>query len=349
MTRRRPSRKGSRSSFAADDRGQLLLVAAVVIAAALIGVMIIVNSAGVVPVQDRSGVVSTGEHVDATVAAAADAVRVESRVEHDTEAGAVQATDAGVSGVLGDRERFVFERHGMVVDASVTSITTGERVVQDDGTAFTASGGETDWRVAEFDGVREVRMTVTGTESFGVVTDEQLDAGSSVTPAESDAFRVVTVQGGSEWRGFIGESENGDDVVVATMRDGDVESSCRVPAPDGDGDVTVDWTAGVIEHDGSETACDVAFADAGDGSGDAVTVDFVNGDSVTGSYELTGHGQDGADGVAPENVDSVSTSGASPRYHAAPFSVTVTVTADDRDSEFQRVIRIVPGDAGIAG
>lgn len=254
------------------ERGQLVLVTAVSIAALLVLVAVLLSS-----------VVYT-ENV-----ATRDVTADDARAAQLHRVAAVEAVDgiterANRDGASPDEFRAnvsawsdLQARHaaitGASIDVTVNSMSEERTVSQPSSQPFTDDSGNSSWVLfSNATGVNRWQLTV--------------EADSLVTPAStgtvndletSGAFHAVVTNGSSTWRAFV--YRNGTDVEVRVDENGTLSDPCAV-APAADGNVTVDPVARTVGTEscpalGFETTVESPF-----------TISHEEGANATGTYSL---------------------------------------------------------------
>ena len=255
------------------DRGQLVLVTAVAIAALLVLVAVLLNS--VVYTENVATRGSTTED-----ARAAQLYRV----------AAVEAVDgltqrANWGGASPDEFRAnvtawsnLQARHAATTGASanvtVRSMSTERTIRQNESGAMT-NGTDDSWALVSNE------STV---DSWTLTVDEE----SLVAPAStgtvddleaSGAFRVVVSNETTTWRAFV--YRNDSEVEIRVDENGTLTQPCAAPS-DASGTVTVDFLA--REIGATPTSCtQLGF---GEVVGPLFAISYENGNAATGTYEL---------------------------------------------------------------
>ncbi|WP_134672003.1 DUF7261 family protein [Halorussus marinus] len=260
-----------------DDRGQLLLIGAVVLAIAVVGLVVVLNT--VLYTQN----VTNREALDATADAAALEASVVAEIPGLVGRANRNATYAS-AGAVRDAINETVARYGALVGTSVTRrrpASIGTRVAgresvglvvghDDDGRPFTDRDGDAEWTVADPATVQRYRMRV--------------DAGSLAT-SDEEAFRVRVASGGDEWTMRI--HADGSDVALDRVApDGSVTTCTMSPA---DGAVDVDFVNGTAAE-----GCEFEF---GAGVSEPYELGYANATNATGRYRLVLDGTDASLGA----------------------------------------------------
>ncbi|GAD53037.1 hypothetical protein MBEHAL_1797 [Halarchaeum acidiphilum MH1-52-1] len=231
----------------ADDRGQLILIAGIGVAVALVALALILNSLvftqylATKPSPDGSEAVAY-QH------AVADGVRgLVSEANYREYDGNVSDTVRNGTGTLSDLLARQYGAHGTLVNATVRSVENGTSIHQDAPRRFTNASGNGNWTLfGGADGVRGFRMTITNasaasaehpfrlnvtleggmtpieiypdTNGSGLIVNDTTDENSRLnnvsTPATID-FANGSVNGSHTDQLDFYESENVTDVAVA--------------------------------------------------------------------------------------------------------------------------------------
>lgn len=258
-----------------DDRGQLIIVAAIGLAVTLVALALILNSA--IYTQNVAS-----RNLDS---GAEDAVTVRSDVSDglggvmngvnrqpprdyatlDSEFKSAAETwshDAASHGAL----------RGQSVRVTGTTTYDGVRVVDDDSTStFQPFGSSaTDWVVAPDVRARAFTITAHGFAS----TDSQSTVESTLDGSDNNDYFYVDVDGG-QWQMAV--YDDGGTTKV-TVYDGSPATTCSADAGT---PVTVDIGAGTVN--GMPCPAMSSISD----QKDPYTIEYENGDEITGTYELT--------------------------------------------------------------
>lgn len=308
-----------------DERGQLLLVAALALGVLLVALALIVSTAihteavstqGSDALHDERAAVSYQESAHRGVAGIVGRVNENGSASHDElaenlSAGVVEWNDAAARG---------YARDGTAANASLVGVTDGTRVAQDDARDFGNRSGSSEWTVAESaSNVREFRMNVSA---------DALAEPANETCTGSDGCLTVEVEdetGADPWRMFVYSSDENTTSVRVTPPSGD-DGVC-----DASGElVEIDVTAGTVDGEDCEY---LTFAE---NVSTPYDVAFANADAVVGTYELTVDRELSAD---PHfDVDG------SPTVEPAIYAANVSVTYRSPNLVYETEIRVAPGE-----
>ncbi|QOS11326.1 uncharacterized protein HfgLR_05915 [Haloferax gibbonsii] len=308
--------------FTGDDRGQLMLVAALAIAVLLVGLALTLNTAIYTEnlatrTTDTSldGAVSHGR----TVEAGAGVLLDETNREGGTYAELAGSFDE-TFGNWSDATATLAAVRGAATNASRVDHVEGTRISQTDAARnFTDGSESTDWTLASDVGVRGVRFNVSRDSlatSSGSAFELVVDDGTNVVEAE--VYRNST-------RAFV------------TVEDaGGTRATCSVGADAGDY-VTIDVADGRLNG----TACDPLDAVHTDLDG-TVAVSYRNAVQAEGSYELYVNETNATVFDAAKYASAES--GSSPVAEQALYAVTVSYVYETGETYVYRELRVAPGE-----
>ncbi|POG54604.1 DUF7261 family protein [Haloferax marisrubri] len=305
-----------------DDRGQLMLVAALAIAVLLVGLALTLNTAIYTENlatrttdTNLDGAVNHGGAVEAGAGTLVDEVNREGGTY-------AELTDSfdGTFGNWSDTAATLAAVRGAATNASRVSHVEGTRISQTDAARnFSDRGESADWTLASGVGVRGVRFEVardslatSSGSAFEFVVDDGTDA------VETEIYRDATQ-------------------VFVTVEDaGGTRTTCSVAADAGDS-VTIDVAAGRLNG----TACDPLDAVHTDLDG-TVAVSYRNAVQAEGTYELyvneTNATVFDAARYAPAG------SGSSPVAEEALYAVNVSYVYESGETYVYRELRVAPGE-----
>lgn len=257
-----------------DDRGQLFLVGAILLALVLVTLALLLNTViytDNVATRDASTDVAPAIEYESSSIAATERI-VDEVNDHGGSVDAADLTADTLSNVSrwGDAVSAHRAVRGSSTGISNATVTNGSRVYQDpNGGNFTPhDGSEANWTLAENATVRN--FTITGNLS---------DA-----PTEpDDAFHVAFDDGEDRYTVHLHGNGAGTDCV--SVRDDDEQELNRT-CIDGSPEVVVDLANGTIAPKDNTTdtaAFDVSFFE---NVSRGHEVGFVNGDEIEGGYEL---------------------------------------------------------------
>ncbi|PSQ58540.1 MAG: hypothetical protein BRD23_06605 [Halobacteriales archaeon SW_9_67_25] len=294
-----------------NDRGQIILIAGVVLAVTFLALAVVVNSAIF-----TGNLATRGETTGAS-----DALTYRHEVADGSEALAVEINEQNTSGLVDNAEDSLGNvsaqggtqnaRRGRVVTVDINRPGTvvearAQNNATSDPTNFTNASGETDW-----DLVTEANRTVEG--------EFQVEGG--LATSEGDALHIfINESGGSQfWRLAVYESPVSGVTNNITVRDDTgLVSTCEDL---GGTPFTINLTAGVVTNNPG-TVCDSELDDNKRTytAYNSKNVSFGNADRINGTYNVTVEANGSTPGVDENDFD-----GSSP---------TVTVRIDVLDIEY---------------
>lgn len=298
-------------SFTTDRSGQIIVVAALLLAVVFVGLALVLNSAIYAENLATRGETTTGEAMaveDLTGEHLQEAIDAENYgIEEDTYAARRARLGTNVSewnDVMGPKEA----RTGNSYSVELTGMTSGTRVNQSDPTRDFKPASSTvldanplgllegmNWQVAVDSRVRAYEMTVR--------RDSLKDAGGGPTAVVEDLIDGLISGTYMFWTRFDGpggthrmylldDSDNNSVAVVVTLDDGSGETvvgACRASAPDPSDYVTVRITDAELEGAGGTVNCP-PLADVDEGRQD---VYYAGSDDVQGTYRFLADRQEG--------------------------------------------------------
>ena len=329
-----------------DDRGQLLLVAVLVLAAAFIVLALVVNSAifteNMATRDDTAGtedaleyraeVVDTVERAMVDANTDPDVTKTEQALDSHIQS-EIEAFDA-----IGSRQRAA---SGRLVDITLTDSTVGERIAQDNASrTFTDLNGNETWNPARgIDSVRNVQFNFTEIDTFdpdGLIGGEDdpflLEFEG---PDESFTFRAT-----SEGAALFGVDLD-DEVAFSIDRSGvSHDVACVRDEDELEDGLTVDRAAGTVAGE----PCEGLQRLQDDGTslwyGETVTgpanIEIQNGDNVRGTYSMVVDGT--ADGALRNQHDDDE-----PYRTTALYSVALDYHYQTHAVTYETELRAVPG------
>ncbi|WP_148413349.1 hypothetical protein [Haloferax sp. KTX1] len=307
-----------------DDRGQLMLVAALAIAVLLVGLALTLNTA---IYTENLATRTTDTNLDGAVTHGgavedgAGALLDETNREGGTY-GELNDSFGEAFGNWSDAAATLAAVRGAATDASHVDRVRGTRISQTDAARnFTDRNETTDWTLASDVGVRGVR--------FNVSRD-------SLATSSGSAFELVVDDGTDAVETEIYQNTTQGRVFVAVEDAGGTRTTCSVAADAGDY-VTVDLADGRLNG----TACDPLDAVHTDLDG-AATVSYRNAGAAEGSYELY---VDETNATVFDATKYASAgSGSSPVAQEALYAVTVSYVYESGETYVYRELRVAPGE-----
>ncbi|WP_226023362.1 DUF7261 family protein [Halomicrobium salinisoli] len=317
------------------DRGQILLVAALALAAVFVLLTVVVNSAIF-----TENLASRGETVGSDEALTLRAAVTDGVGETITYANRHNDTsnDALARNVTAETENVsaAVSRHYVVDGAAVDvsgphEFANGTRIVDENAGGSTFVGADDDaanWTVAEGVAARAVVLNV----SRDSVMDDPEDESE---PAES-GFYVEVDDGSNAWNAsLVREPHGGSDEFTVAVR-GPSDSDDGYCTVDGSPEhVPVDLTEGTVA---GEPCAPLDFAR---NVSEPYDVSYHNGDKVNGNYSLVVDEDDAEDGN--DNLTAAGTG--DPDAHDAIYSVTVRYRYDGPQLHYETNVRVAPGES----
>jgi hypothetical protein len=304
------TRDRNERSYRADERAQLMLGTAVVIAVVIIALAITVNTAflatttgtGVTDSQDVQNADTINYHVQHSVH---NLITRENTIEYTSRADATSATRSGIRTIETQTHDQEFKRGGVLVYVQTTSLTPGFVVAQNETRAYTSGGstvGKTEWTIGTADNIRDFTTT------FDPSSLEPVDGGN--------AFNLtVTGVNGDTWTGRVGTNSTSDVVVLEELDDGTETVACTITTADTR--ETVTWTSDTLNNE----SCNMTFTD---GLNAPYTIQYANAGNAIGTWSLTLSDTSNTTLNTQHLSDPGST--ASPRYYHGTYSASITVT-----------------------
>ena len=312
-----------------DDRAQLMLVGALVLAVIFVTLAVLLNAAiytGNVATRDPGP--GTGEAIEYENEATAMA-----RTTVDGIDGGGSATYAELqenfTDTVGEWSRAA-GTHAVVslADGSseVINSENGTRITQTSDRNFTSDGNATTWTVANDSRARAFRLNVT-----------QNSLASTDTPATDNSFRVTFNDSADEWAAYLHQSggDTGDVAVTVQDPDGDT-NSCTVD-PGTDDRAVIDLTAGTVA---GEDCPELRFFGNLSGEYTIRYVDALDGggnEQVVGTYAV----------VVDRRLDRLETGAdvvGEPTATRTLYSAELRVTYRTSNVYYQSEVRIAPGE-----
>ncbi|WP_049970454.1 DUF7261 family protein [Haladaptatus cibarius] len=263
--------------FARDDRGQLLLVGAVVIAISLVAVVVVLNTVLYTEnVTNSEPIATTGDARDIALVVGGDIEPVVHRTNYAERHDSVAESRTAVAESIAEYETLlgvtVTRRTPASLHVEVSNRTVGTGVEHDSGT-FVDAENESNWTLARSADARRYLLSVNR---------------SSLATTDSDAFRIDIEDGTENWN--LSVLRQDDDVVLRT--DGSTvaaSSTCTVTSER----VRIDI------KNGSAAGCSFPFTD---GVGDDYDITYENGANASGTYSMLFNGTDAE--IPPSSVNS---------------------------------------------
>lgn len=311
-----------------DDRGQMILIAAIGVAILLTMMTVALNTAvfGEIhaaqtdnSLQEERGAVQYQHSVDRGVGG----LLVSINGEND-EYGALESELDDAIAIWSGLSRAEQLRDGTMTNTSLESVTYETRIVQNESRSFVDRGGSTEWNVTE--NVSDVR----GFEMN--VSDEELVSTSGCTGDEGCFNLVIEGTDGNSWQLFVYD-DGGVTIAVESPSNG-----TETYGPTGRSAV-LNVTDGRFDVGGSEDEFATFLEDGA--IEPPYTVTYANADNVSGTYELTVDGK-----IVDETIESDDRYGVdnAPRIEAKIVTADVGVRYRSADLTYETEIEVAPGE-----
>ena len=312
----------------ADDRGQLILIAAFALAVTFIALALVVNSAIFTEnLASRGDGSASGDALSGRQAVESELGDVMALINTRDAAGwptlqdAMNASIANATRIVGKQEA----AQGRYMGLSNPRHEEGTHIVDrnSSGSTFEGASGADRWTVARTSATRAFVMNVTrssvtgGTSTFG--------------GTRSDEFEVNVTAGTDAW--LLNLTDRSGQFTVGVAGAGD-SGTCAVPGSSRS--VVIDLTAGTV---GGRDCAALSFAEGVSGTYD---VEFNNSHRVSGNYSLVVD----RDGYSSGELQSGPGVGDpdDPYATAALYATTVRYRYDAPTIHYETDVRVAPGE-----
>jgi hypothetical protein len=311
-----------------DDRSQVILVAAFLLAVSFVVLALVVNSAIFAEnIATRDDVAGSHDALEYRAEVQQSVGAVLTAVNHNDTLG--ETTLEETVATLSAEGAILQSTQGRLVNVSVDSVETGAtRIAQTNASRnFTSIGGDQAWNLTDdnVESVRNLRLNI---------TDPDAAAGSfSLVANDTDT-------GGADWR--LQVSENSGDIEVTVSVDGGPDRACVRPH---DNATVIDVTSGTV----GGTPC-LALGqlqnDAGTTQwigadiGSSFRLELEEADAVTGQYSMVL----GTAGSPKASALQTSQQSDEPFAVAAIYSVTVNYAFYTPAVGYETAVRVAPGE-----
>lgn len=309
----------------ARERGQLIILTGLLVAIALVAMVLLLNTAIYTENLASRGVDQSGREAVEYRAAVTDGVGGLMERENDREHPNWDSVNASVTDGIETFDNFTARSYaagGTLVrlDLSTGGLHEGRLIRQNTSGPFEGSSGDADWTLAT--GVEDTRGFVMNVERSNLnETNETL--------ADSSGAFHVQVTGGSQWNAYVYRNQSTNNVTIATGSGGPVTEHCSVDAAE----VTLNLSSGTIDEDDCP-----GFLWA-EGVSSPYSVEYVNGDNATGTYNLTVNTTSmGA------SLNDGTSNPTSPYYVPAVYSASFEVSYRSPTLTYRTEIRVAPGE-----
>jgi len=257
----------------ADDRAQIILVAAFALAVAFVALSVVINGAiftqNLATRGDTAGGADAVQHRQQTERMAG-ALLEHANANYSGDRTRIANEFENATGKLSNVSGYQQSSSGRAVNFSYESRSDGTRIYQSSAGDFTNDTSATDWVVAEDVSGSPASEPTTGTRQFDItVTDT-----SVLNGLPSDPFTVTLSNGSETWELRVYASGSGDLTVKATDPQGDNVSCSASGTP-----IRINVTSDRL--DGNH--CDL---DYGGRLGGDYDINFNNSDQIQGTYSL---------------------------------------------------------------
>lgn len=333
---------GGRDDGDGGDRGQLLLVAVLVLAASFIVLALVINSAIFTEnLATRADVAGSEEALEyrAEVIDGVGTVITDANEDPDIETSPelrdyVQDETEQVSSLAGLEQAL----RGGVTDFGVQDETVGDRIAQDNGTRnLTANDSSPDWTPADnVNRTRNLAFEFTRVET-------------TLSLPDTDSFQVTLDDGSGEWtvsfRDEVDPDVSSDETAIVVERPDGTEAKCVRNGPNATRNLTVDVMAGTANGEPCHALrrlSDGTQMRFGTNIGTPYDISFENGDNADGRYSMV------IEGGAPASSGELAPD-QNPDYpYATPgiYDVTLSYTYQTHAVTYETDVRVAPGEEG---
>lgn len=309
-------KKIKRRSGATASRGQLLIVTAVVIAALILSLAVVFNTALFTEAQATSGTFSDtarGESLkDTQITNTGQTIKTENEQMDGDARSDVEAAIRNIDTQTSQRQA----KYGAIVSLTHDSTTEGTRVEWNEDTTFTNNDGNATWRVTHsLVAIRAFSMNFSTLPSLsnptvGELRNDSFGVAFNPEDATENATRYVYT--------------DDDTIHIAGIdEDRSITTSCSITNRT---TTTIHFTTDTLTAPDEESPCRNLWPDF-----DVETVQFENGDTATGEFEYVSDG--GGEGAATEITTA-----------AAVYSLKVTYEYTTDDVEYATTTRVAEGE-----
>ena len=337
---------GGRDDGDGGDRGQLLLVAVLVLAASFIVLALVINSAIFTEnLATRADVAGSEEALEyrAEVIDGVGTVIADANEDPDIETASelrdhLNASVGTVSRLAGLEQALRGGVTDFEVPDKVQNVTVGDRIAQDNGTRnLTANDSSPDWTPADnVNRTRNLAFEFTRVET-------------TLSLPDTDSFRVTLDDGSGEWtvsfRDEVDPDVSSDETGIVVRRPDGTEAKCVRNGPNATRNLTVDVMAGTANGEPCHALrrlSDGTQMRFGTNIGTPYDISFENGDNADGRYSMV------IEGGAPASSGELA-SDQNPDYpYATPgiYDVTLSYTYQTHAVTYETDVRVAPGEEG---
>lgn len=317
-------------SGGAVQRGQLVVITALLLVVLFVGLALVLNSA----IYTESISSRSTDDSDAALSAASmtfgtiDTLLVRVNSNHNGSYANLTRNYTELATGLQDTRESEYAKQGTSFNITTINQTNGTHLRQTNQTrTFTnASGDASDWQVAGgVDGISDYEIVVNREDLY-------TDDGSSDLLSNSSTVHL-TDESGTVWELHIYESMDGN-VTIKPVVDGTEKSACEVDAAE----VKINLVAGTV---GGKSCSSLVFAE---GLAGTVDIEYHNPDKIGGTYSLRVDVT-----IDPATNDHyVEPGSGSPTATPNIYATTTRVRLAGSDVSFTSTQRIVAGEPAYA-
>lgn len=307
------------------DRGQLILVTGLLVAVAIIGLVMLLNTAIYTENLASRGADQSGREATEYRATVIDGVGGLIDAENDRQHASQAAVEGNVTDGIGTIDNYTARNYAtggtaVEIDESTVTAHDGRLIRQNASGPFESSGGGSDWTLA---------TDVENARGFVVTVDRSgLNETNETVASSSGAFHVL-VDGGSTWNAYVYRNESTpNDVTVATDAGGTVSEHCSVDASE----VTIDLSGGTVD---GEPCPGLRWAE---GVSPPYDVKYRNGENATGTYNLT------ANTTSTGALNDGRSNPTSPYWVPAVYSAEFSIRYESPTLTYRTHVRVAPGE-----
>lgn len=308
-----------------DDRGQVLLIVAFLLAAAFVALALVLNS-----VIYTENIATRSEEARGTDAifykadmtdGAEDLIYTENR--NDTsDFSAIDANFRRTVRSMQNRSAILHSMDGVFTATTVLSTTEGRRIGQFNASRnFTADSGLEDWDLAtDVEGTRSFWINITNSNELETESNIDFLLGSNLP------FNVTVSDGTDVWAVRI--YQDASVVPSETVVDVHDAGECRTGE-----DPVINLTAGTVD---GETCSALDF---GDGVSTPYTISFENAQKIQGNFSMV------VETTTPTLDSRYDTDTRTPFVFDAIYSSTIDVTYQSADLLYETEATVIPGES----
>lgn len=324
----------SLTSIRRDDRGQLLLVGAFVLAILLVALAVVLNAAVYTETlaargTDRVDVSDTVQYradTERALTGLVASVNENTTTSRDDTAATLRAGVADWDAVSARQQAAT----GRATSVTVESVTVQTNVSQtNDSLSFTNDSSAANWTAVE-------NVTDTGSFTLSVVsTDTEIPPANATDLAtlESRAFHVEVTNSTTTWQVFVFRSSS--NLTVAVASSGSFEPDTYTTSYVGGDPVELDFTNASID---GESAPSLAFYENVSGPS---SIALSNGANATGNYTLLVAG----DVVSPDDYSNPPDDG--PTARAVVTRLDVTLRYEMPNLRYETPLSVTAGETDV--